>query len=88
MSDVKRCKRCGCLFTSVGDVCSSCVRKDSIDMFKLNCGLKIATGTVKPPKELLDLADIYIPLNELPDFIRMIDKNGIKCYNQLAEGGN
>ena len=35
MSDVKRCKRCGCLFTSVGDVCSSCVRKDSIDMFKL-----------------------------------------------------
>ena len=25
---------------------------------------------------------------KLPDFIRMIDKNGIKCYNQLAEGGN
>lgn len=61
---------------------------NDIDMFKLNCGLKIATGIVKPPKELLDLSDIYIPLNELPDFIRIIDKNGIKCYNQFTERGN
>ena len=61
---------------------------NDIDMFKLNCGLKIATGTIKPPKELLYLADIYIPLDELPDFIRMIDKKGIKCYNLLAERGN
>lgn len=60
---------------------------NDIDMFKLNCGLKIATGTVKPPKELLDLSDIYIPLEKLPDFIRKIDKNGIKCYNQLTEEG-
>lgn len=61
---------------------------NDIDMFKLNCGLKIATGTIKPPKELLDLADIYIPLDELPDFIRMVDKKGIKCYNLLTERGN
>ncbi len=50
---------------------------NDIDMFKLNCGLKIATGTIKPPKELLDLADIYVPLDELPDYIRIIDKK--KC---------
>ena len=35
MGDVKKCVRCGCLFTSVGDVCSNCVRKDNIDIFKL-----------------------------------------------------
>lgn len=60
---------------------------NDIDMFKLNVGLKIATGTVKPPKELLDLSDIYIPLEKLPDFIRKIDKNDIKCYNQSTEEG-
>lgn len=60
---------------------------NDIDMFKLNCGLKIATGIVKPPKELLDLSDVYIPLEELPDFIRKIDKNDIKCYNQITEKG-
>lgn len=35
MSNVKKCVRCGCLFTSAGDVCSGCVRKDNIDLFKL-----------------------------------------------------
>lgn len=49
---------------------------NDIDMFKLDCGLKIATGVLQPPKELLDLADIYVPLDELPDFLRKIDKKG------------
>lgn len=56
---------------------------NDIDMFKLDCGLKIATGNKIPPKELIDLADIYISLGELPNFIKEIDKNGIKCYNQF-----
>ena len=49
---------------------------NDIDMFRLDCGRKIATGKVKPPQELLDLADVYIPLDELPEYIRSIDKNG------------
>lgn len=48
---------------------------NDIDMFKLNCGYRIATGNVQPPKELIDLADIYIPLDELPSFLTKIDKN-------------
>lgn len=48
---------------------------NDIDMFNLDCGLKIATGVVKPPKELLDLADVYVALDELPDFLREVDKN-------------
>lgn len=47
---------------------------NDIDMFKLNCRLKIATGAVKPPKELMDLSDIYIPLMELPEFIKTLTK--------------
>ena len=47
---------------------------NDIDMFKLNCGLKIATGTVKPPEELLKLSSVYVPLNELPDYLYKIDK--------------
>lgn len=49
---------------------------NDIDMFKLNCGYKIATGENKPPKELLDLANVYVPLDELPEFLMEIDK---KC---------
>ena len=43
-------------------------------MFKLDCGYKIATGENLPPKELLKLADIYIKLEDLPDFLVEIDK--------------
>lgn len=60
---------------------------NDIDMFKLDCGLKIATGSVKPPKELLDLADVYVPLDELPNFLRKIDKNEYRCYNNFAVKG-
>lgn len=48
---------------------------NDIDMFKLDCGLKIATGNEMPPKELLNLSNIYIPLNDLPKFIEKFDKN-------------
>lgn len=48
---------------------------NDIDMFKLDCGLKIATGVVKPPKELLDLADVYVTLEQLPDFLKKVDKS-------------
>lgn len=51
---------------------------NDIDMFKLDCGLKIATGSVKPPKELLDLADVYVPLDELPIFLKKVDKKSLK----------
>lgn len=60
---------------------------NDIDMFKLDCGLKIATGNIMPPKELLTLADIYVPLEELPEVIKKIDKDGIKCYNDFVERG-
>lgn len=60
---------------------------NDIDMFKLDCGLKIATGNIMPPKELLTLADIYVPLEELPEIIKKIDKDGIKCYNDFIERG-
>lgn len=60
---------------------------NDIDMFKLDCGFKIATGETRPPKELLDLANIYVPLEKLPIFLEKIDKNGIKCYNQSITKG-
>lgn len=69
----------------LGDVVIIGNDMNDIDMFKLNCGLKIATGIVQPPRELLDLADLYVPLDELPNLIRKIDKNGVKCYNFYTE---
>ena len=50
---------------------------NDVDMFKLEGVYKIATGNNEPPQELLNLADIYIPLDKLPEFIVKIDKNGI-----------
>lgn len=50
---------------------------NDIDMFKINCGYKIATGDKLPPQELMNFADAYIPLNKLPSFIKYIDKNSI-----------
>ena len=50
---------------------------NDVDMFKLPCGYKIATGINQPPKELLDLADKYVKLDDLPNFISQIDRNGI-----------
>lgn len=47
---------------------------NDIDMFKLECSLKIATGETKPPRELIDLSDVYVPLCDLPDFLTKIDK--------------
>ena len=73
--------------------CSFCTGKgysggyETLKDVDIKVELKIATGTVKSPKELLDLFDIYIPLGELPDFIRKIDKKDIKCYNQFTEKG-
>ena len=46
---------------------------NDIDMFKLNCYLKVATGYDKPPQELINLSDKYIPLNDLPTFLKKID---------------
>lgn len=48
---------------------------NDIDMFKLDCGLKIATGNSKPPKTLLDLSNVYVPLENLPNYIKEVDKN-------------
>lgn len=48
---------------------------NDIDMFKLNCGLKIATGAIPPPEELKALADVYVPLKELPEYLRTIDNS-------------
>ena len=44
-------------------------------MIKLECGYKIATGETLPPQELLELADVYVPLSDLPDFLMKIDKD-------------
>lgn len=48
---------------------------NDIDMFKINCGYKIVTGENQPPEELVALADKYVPLNDLPRFIKEIDKS-------------
>jgi len=50
---------------------------NDVDMFKLDGVYKIATGNNEPPQELLELANVYIPLDKLPEFIIEIDKNGI-----------
>lgn len=55
---------------------------NDIDMFKLDCGLKIATGNNETPKELLELADLYVNLEDLPEFLAELDKNPqnmVKC---------
>ena len=48
---------------------------NDIDMFRIDVGYKIATGAIEPPKELLDLSSIYVPLDELPKFLQEFDKN-------------
>ena len=48
---------------------------NDIDMFKLDCGLKIATGNNTTPKELLELSDIFVKLEDLPQFLIEVDKN-------------
>lgn len=50
---------------------------NDVDMFKINCGWKIATGICNPPKELLDLSDVYVPIDELSDYIIKIDREEI-----------
>ena len=45
----------------------------NISYIKLNCYLKVATGYDKPPQELINLSDKYIPLNDLPTFLKKID---------------
>lgn len=51
---------------------------NDVDMFKLDCGYKIATGENLPPKELMDLADIYVKLDDLPNFlVEIAKKNNI-----------
>lgn len=50
--------------------------KNDIDMFLMEGCYKIATGTVMPPKKLLELADTYVTIDELPAFIEKIDTNG------------
>lgn len=44
-------------------------------MFKIDCGLKIATGNNDTPKELLELSDVFVKLDDLPNFLLEIDKN-------------
>ena len=34
--ELKKCARCGCFFTSSGDVCCNCSSKDKQDIYKLN----------------------------------------------------
>lgn len=53
---------------------------NDIDMFKTNCGYKIATGEKLPPEELMKYADIYVPLKNLPKFLKNIDKFIGTCY--------
>lgn len=52
---------------------------NDVDMFKLGCVYKIATGITEPPKELLELSDVYIPLDDLPRIISEIDTKGVIC---------
>ncbi len=33
--EFKKCARCGCFFVTDGDVCTSCMPKDRLDIFKL-----------------------------------------------------
>ena len=33
--EFKKCARCGCFFVTEGDVCSSCMPKDRLDIFNL-----------------------------------------------------
>jgi HAD superfamily hydrolase (TIGR01484 family) len=48
---------------------------NDIDMFKIDCGLKIATGNNNTPKELLELSDVFVKLDDLPNFLLEIDNN-------------
>lgn len=50
--------------------------KNDIDMFQVEGCYKIATGVAMPPEKLLELADAYVTLDELPTLIEKIDTNG------------
>ena len=47
---------------------------NDVDMFNTDCGYKIATGEKLPPEELMEYADVYVPLKNLPKFLKNIDK--------------
>jgi len=47
---------------------------NDIDMFNIDCGHKIATGEKLPPQALIDLADVYVPLKKLPNYLQIIDR--------------
>lgn len=33
--EFKKCVRCGCFFVTEGDVCTNCLPKDRLDIFKI-----------------------------------------------------
>ena len=38
--EFKKCARCGCFFVTDGEVCSNCMPKDRLDIFKLQTYLE------------------------------------------------
>lgn len=61
---------------------------NDIDQFGLNCGLKIATGNNYTPKELLELADVFVKLEDLPKFLVEIDKEPNNMIKYKKARGN
>lgn len=49
--------------------------KNDIDMFRLKECFKIATGIEMPPKDLLDLGNIYVSLDNLPQYLQRLDES-------------
>ena len=43
--EFKKCERCGCFFTSVGDTCINCSPKDRLEMNKLKNFLDCTSAT-------------------------------------------
>ena len=43
--EFKKCARCGCFFVTEGDVCSNCLPKDRLDIFKVQNYLEDNQGS-------------------------------------------
>lgn len=43
--EFKKCERCGCFFVTEGQVCSNCMPKDRLDIFKIQSYLEENQGS-------------------------------------------
>ena len=86
MGDVKKCMRCGCLFTSKGDVCSNCTMKDNMDIFKLKNFLEGDFNSSTTKQQCINTTGISN--KNLTRFLSYDDFSNIKFFGETDAAVN